>query len=326
MTIGIRYAARSDVGMLREGNEDSAYAGAHLLAVADGMGGHVGGEIASAAAIGELRKLDTDMPADELLGALERTVKAANEKLSRMVESDPALQGMGTTLTAMLWSGSQVALVHIGDSRAYLLRDGSLYQITHDHTLVQSLVDEGRISPDVKMNYLASPPLVIAYALAGTMDFDFETDALGTDHAGNPVYLRDIWPSPQEVEATIAGAIRKDLFTAEYADVFAGDERWQGLQTPTGSTFEWDADSTYVRKPTYFDGMTMQLTPVADIHGARVLAKLGDSVTTRATTAWAVEPVNGGSPVSISYSTAPRAYTSDRAVISRSPIACSGLM
>lgn len=143
MTLGIRYAARSDVGMLREGNEDSAYAGAHLLAVADGMGGHVGGEIASAAAIEALRALDKDLPATELLAALEHTVKTANDNLHRIVESDPALQGMGTTLTAMLWAGNQVALVHIGDSRAYLLRDGSLFQITHDHTLVQSLVDEG---------------------------------------------------------------------------------------------------------------------------------------------------------------------------------------
>lgn len=148
MRIGIRYAARSDVGMLREGNEDSAYAGARLLAVADGMGGHVGGEIASAAAIDTLRLLDTDVPASELLAALEHSVKQANDKLHRMVEGDPALQGMGTTLTAMLWSGSHVALVHIGDSRAYLLRGGELFQITHDHTLVQSLVDEGRISID----------------------------------------------------------------------------------------------------------------------------------------------------------------------------------
>ncbi|WP_344245901.1 Stp1/IreP family PP2C-type Ser/Thr phosphatase, partial [Actinocorallia libanotica] len=146
--IGIRYAARSDVGMLREGNEDSGYAGARLLAVADGMGGHVGGEIASAAAIETLRKLDTEVPADQLLVALEHSVKAANDKLHHMVEGDPSLQGMGTTLTAMLWSGSQVALAHIGDSRAYLLRNGELFQITHDHTLVQSLVDEGRISLD----------------------------------------------------------------------------------------------------------------------------------------------------------------------------------
>ncbi|MDX6742091.1 Stp1/IreP family PP2C-type Ser/Thr phosphatase [Actinocorallia sp. A-T 12471] len=146
--IGIRYAARSDVGMLREGNEDSGYAGARLLAVADGMGGHVGGEIASATAIDTLRKLDADIPTEQLLSALEHAVRAANDRLHKMVESDPSLQGMGTTLTAMLWSGQQVALAHIGDSRAYLLRNGELFQITHDHTLVQSLVDEGRISLD----------------------------------------------------------------------------------------------------------------------------------------------------------------------------------
>lgn len=172
MNIGIRYAARSDVGMLREGNEDSAYAGSHLLAVADGMGGHVGGEIASAAAIGELKKLDADLPAGELLAALEHTVKAANEKLHRIVESDPALQGMGTTLTAMLWSGSQVALVHIGDSRAYLLRDGSLFQITHDHTLVQSLVDEGRISPDEAASHPQRSLLLRALDGRGEVDPD----------------------------------------------------------------------------------------------------------------------------------------------------------
>ena len=139
---------------------------------------------------------------------------------------------------------------------------------------------EGRINPDVKMNYLASPPLVIAYALAGTMDFDFETDPLGVDSDGGPVYLRDIWPSPQEVEETIAAAITQDQFAKGYADVFAGDERWQSLPTPTGDTFEWDADSTYVRKPPYFEGLTMTPAPVQDISGARVLAKLGDSVTT----------------------------------------------
>ncbi|KGN42201.1 aconitate hydratase [Knoellia aerolata] len=139
---------------------------------------------------------------------------------------------------------------------------------------------EGRINPDVKMNYLASPPLVIAYALAGTMDFDFDTDSLGTDHDGNDVFLKDIWPSPTDVESTIAGAISKKLFTDDYADVFAGDERWQSLPTPEGNTFDWDPESTYVRKPPYFDGMQMETTPVTDIEGARVLAKLGDSVTT----------------------------------------------
>ncbi len=139
---------------------------------------------------------------------------------------------------------------------------------------------EGRINPDVKMNYLASPPLVIAYSLAGSMNFDFETDALGTDTEGNEVFLRDIWPDAAEVQATIDSSISEDMFTKQYASVFEGDERWRTLPTPTGSTFEWDEKSTYVRKPPYFEGMTMQPSPVSDISGARVLAKLGDSVTT----------------------------------------------
>ena len=139
---------------------------------------------------------------------------------------------------------------------------------------------EGRINPDVKMNYLASPPLVIAYALAGSMDFDFENDPLGTDTEGQPVYLKDIWPDPAEVQATIDSAIDREMFTQKYASVFEGDERWRSLPTPKGDTFEWDPSSTYVRKAPYFDGMTMELTPVSDIKGARVLAKLGDSVTT----------------------------------------------
>ena len=139
---------------------------------------------------------------------------------------------------------------------------------------------EGRINPDVKMNYLASPPLVIAYALAGTMDFDFEKDSLGDDDSGNDVFLRDIWPTPEEVQSTIDSSINSDMFTTQYAGVFDGDTRWQSLDTPTGDTFAWDPRSTYVRKPPYFDGMNMEPTPVTDIHGARVLAKLGDSVTT----------------------------------------------
>jgi aconitate hydratase len=139
---------------------------------------------------------------------------------------------------------------------------------------------EGRISPDVKMNYLASPPLVIAYALAGTMDFDFENDALGQDPQGNPVFLKDIWPSAQEIDDTIKSAISQEMFTKSYADVFKGDERWRSLPTPEGNTFEWSDDSTYVRKAPYFDGMGMEPEPVTDIKGARVLALLGDSVTT----------------------------------------------
>ncbi|MFQ6170624.1 aconitate hydratase AcnA [Oryzobacter sp. R7] len=154
----------------------------------------------------------------------------------------------------------------------------------HDLSVVSVLSGnrnfEGRINPDVKMNYLASPPLVIAYALAGTMAFDFDLDPLGQDQAGNDVFLKDIWPAPADVEATIQQALSQDLFTTDYADVFAGDQRWQSLPTPEGNTFEWDADSTYVRKPPYFDGMAMEPAPVSDISGARVLAKLGDSVTT----------------------------------------------
>ncbi len=139
---------------------------------------------------------------------------------------------------------------------------------------------EGRINPDVKMNYLASPPLVVAYAIAGTMDLDLTRDPLGVDADGVPVYLGDIWPSPQEVQAVIDSAISSEMFTKDYSDVFAGDERWQSLPTPTGETFTWDAASTYVRKPPYFEGMAASPAPVTDIAGARVLAKVGDSVTT----------------------------------------------
>ncbi|WTG40974.1 aconitate hydratase AcnA [Streptomyces sp. NBC_01579] len=139
---------------------------------------------------------------------------------------------------------------------------------------------EGRINPDVKMNYLASPPLVVAYAIAGSMKVDITKDALGIDQDGKPVYLADIWPSEAEVNDVVANSIGEDMFNKSYKDVFAGDAQWQALSIPTGNTFEWDPQSTYVRKPPYFEGMTMETTPVADITGARVLAKLGDSVTT----------------------------------------------
>lgn len=139
---------------------------------------------------------------------------------------------------------------------------------------------EGRINPDVKMNYLASPPLVVAYALAGSMDVDLFNDPLGTDADGNDVFMKDIWPTAKEVEDVIATAITSEMFTSDYADVFAGDAQWQSLPTPEGKTFAWDDDSTYVRKPPYFDGMPDEPEPVADIDGARVLLKLGDSVTT----------------------------------------------
>ncbi|WP_329041398.1 aconitate hydratase AcnA [Streptomyces sp. NBC_00178] len=139
---------------------------------------------------------------------------------------------------------------------------------------------EGRINPDVKMNYLASPPLVVAYAIAGSMKVDITKDALGVDQDGKPVFLEDIWPSEAEVNDVVANSIGEDMFNKSYQDVFAGDAQWQALPIPTGNTFEWDSESTYVRKPPYFEGMTMETTPVEDIAGARVLAKLGDSVTT----------------------------------------------
>ncbi|SDI51143.1 aconitase [Arthrobacter subterraneus] len=139
---------------------------------------------------------------------------------------------------------------------------------------------EGRINPDIKMNYLASPPLVVAYALAGSMDFDFENDPLGQDERDNDVFLRDIWPNPTEVQQIIDASIDKEMFRASYETIFDGDERWRSLPTPEGATFEWDPESTYVRKPPYFDGMQTEPAPVEDITGARVLLKLGDSVTT----------------------------------------------
>ena len=148
MTLALRYAVRSDVGLLREGNEDSAYAGPHLLALADGMGGHAAGEVASAVAISALMGLDDDVPGLDMLGALADAVAKANAQLQDMSAADASVEGMGTTLTAMLWSLPRVALCHIGDSRAYMLRDREFYQITRDHTLVQSLLDEGRISQD----------------------------------------------------------------------------------------------------------------------------------------------------------------------------------
>src|SRR5919199_2164126 len=148
MTLTLRFAARSDRGLLRDGNEDSVYAGPRLLAVADGMGGHAAGEVASAVAIAALAPLDEDAPGADLLAALRHATLSANTQLREMVAADSALDGMGTTLTALLSAGVRLGLVHVGDSRAYLLRDGELTQITHDHSLVQTLVDEGRISAD----------------------------------------------------------------------------------------------------------------------------------------------------------------------------------
>ncbi|MGV9773246.1 Stp1/IreP family PP2C-type Ser/Thr phosphatase [Streptosporangium sp. NPDC003464] len=172
MTIALRYAARSDVGLLREGNEDSAYASGRLLAVADGMGGHAHGEVASSVAIAAMSSLDEDPQGGDLLSAIEAAVREANRRLHDMVGRDPSLKGMGTTLTAMLWSGTRVALVHVGDSRAYLLRAGELYQITHDHTLVQSLVDDGRITQEEAATHPQRSILLRALDGSGEVDPD----------------------------------------------------------------------------------------------------------------------------------------------------------
>ena len=172
MTLALHYALRSDVGLLREGNEDSAYAGPQLLAIADGMGGHAAGEVASAVAIAAIAPLDEQNLTDseDMLDALAAAVAAARNTLHNMSLSDPAVEGMGTTLTALLWAGAQVAVCHIGDSRAYLLRDGDLYQITRDHTLIQSLVDEGRLSPEAAANHPQRS--LIMRALQGSTDAD----------------------------------------------------------------------------------------------------------------------------------------------------------
>jgi PPM family protein phosphatase len=172
MTLALHYALRSDVGLLRPGNEDSAYAGPRLLAIADGMGGHAAGEVASAVAISKIAPLDQQnlTDSDDMLDALAAAVTSARDTLHDMSVADPSTEGMGTTLTAMLWAGAQVAVCHIGDSRAYLLRDGDLYQITRDHTLIQSLVDEGRLSPAAAANHPQRS--LIIRALQGSADAD----------------------------------------------------------------------------------------------------------------------------------------------------------
>jgi PPM family protein phosphatase len=188
MTLALHYALRSDVGLLREGNEDSAYAGPRLLAIADGMGGHAAGEVASAVAISAIAPLDRQnlTSSEDMLDALAAAVASARNTLHAMSASDPAVEGMGTTLTALLWAGAQVAVCHIGDSRAYLLRDGDLYQITRDHTLIQSLVDEGRLSPAAAANHPQRS--LIMRALQGSTDADPDL-AMHEAHLGDRYLL-----------------------------------------------------------------------------------------------------------------------------------------
>jgi len=239
MTLALHFALRSDVGLLREGNEDSAYAGPRLLAIADGMGGHAAGEVASAVAISAIAPLDEEnlTSSEDMLDALAEAVASARDTLHDMSVSDPAVEGMGTTLTALLWSGAQVAVCHIGDSRAYLLRDGDLYQITRDHTLIQSLVDEGRLSPAAAQNHPQRS--LIIRALQGSTDADPDlamheafiddryllcsdglTDVVG-DEAVHKV-LSTVPDADKAVSALIALAIRNggpDNITCIVADV-----------------------------------------------------------------------------------------------------------
>lgn len=182
----VRYAVRSDIGLKRADNEDAAYAGARLLAVADGMGGHAAGEVASAAVIEALRPLDTDVPADELLNALDHAVRKAGSALRGLAASDPALSGMGTTLTALLWSGSKIGLVHIGDTRVYLVRGGQVFQVTHDHTMVQSLIDDGKITAEEAMSHPQRALLLRALSAARRDEADF---ALHDAEAGDRYLL-----------------------------------------------------------------------------------------------------------------------------------------
>ena len=240
MTLALRYAAMSHVGLLRSGNEDSLYAGPRLLAVADGMGGHAAGEVASAVAIASVARLDEDAPGSDLLEALERAAVQANEHLREMVAGDSSLDGMGTTLTTLLFTGTRLALLHIGDSRCYLLRDGVLTQITHDDTLVQSLVDEGRISEEEAGTHPQRS--LITRALDGRSTVDFEASVrevragdrylLCTDGLTGPVSRRETLqealelPDPQAaVERLVQLALRgggPDNVTVVVADVVTG--------------------------------------------------------------------------------------------------------
>jgi PPM family protein phosphatase len=242
MNFALRYAVRSDVGLLREGNEDSAYAGPHLLAVADGMGGYEAGEVASACVIQSVAPLDAKpMPDSELIDAIASAVTIAKQNLRGIVDADPAVGSMGTTLTAMLWSGETAAICHIGDSRAYLLRDGDLYQITRDHTFVQALIDQGRIRP----NEAASHPQrsLLLRALDGRTDAEPDLSLLTAEVGdryllcsdGLPVVvsdeailqtLADISDPGQAVLELIEQAIRgggPDNITCIVADVIDSD-------------------------------------------------------------------------------------------------------
>lgn len=275
--LALRFAARSDVGLLRSGNEDSSYAGPRLLAVADGMGGHAAGEVASAVAIAALAPLDDDAPGADLTAALQRSAQSANDHLRDMVHGDSALDGMGTTLTALLFNGARLGVLHIGDSRCYLLRDGALDLITHDDTLVQSLVDEGRISEEEASTHPQRS--LITRALDGRHGVDFDLSVrearlgdrylLCTDGLTGPVgrleTLREALeiPDPQEaVDRLVALALRgggPDNVTVVVADVVE-DATGDGVPVIVGAA----ASSPQAPPPGVRDGAA------ARAHAARV--------------------------------------------------------
>ncbi|MEO6206119.1 MAG: protein phosphatase 2C domain-containing protein, partial [Mycobacteriales bacterium] len=253
MTLSLRFAARSHIGLLRQINQDSVYAGPRLLAVADGMGGHAAGEVASAVAIAAIAPLDEDAPGADLLDALREAALVANQHLRDMVEGDPALQGMGTTLTAILSAGSRLGLMHIGDSRCYLLRDGELSQITHDHSLVQALIDEGRITEEEASSHPQrnvitkvldgrdelEPDLSVREARAGDR-YLLCSDGL-TGPVASPETLRDALslPTPQEaVDQLVQLALRgggPDNITVIVAEVVQTDHQLPATPVVAGA-------------------------------------------------------------------------------------------
>lgn len=301
MTIALRYAAYSDVGCLREGNEDSAYAGPHLLAVADGMGGHAGGEIASAIALNSLESLDDDIPAARMAEFLEEAVDSANSTIARYVQDDPKLENMGTTLTAMLLSGARLVLIHVGDSRAYLLRGGEFTQLTHDHTLVQTLVDEGKITedevathpqrslllralngqgavePDVKVHevevgdrYLLCSDGLSGVVSEGTVAETLSGEKSCESAARRLIDLANRGGGPDNITAVVADVIDTDTdlegLTTERMFVGAADQRREPAMTPdtpAGRAQEMVANSAASRDETPRD--TAEMDPIGDL-------------------------------------------------------------
>ncbi|WP_263311898.1 PP2C family protein-serine/threonine phosphatase [Brachybacterium atlanticum] len=252
MSIALRYAARSDVGLVRSNNQDSAYAGSHLLVVADGMGGHAGGDVASSVAIGRLASLDSETPASDIVATLEESVLEANQEILRRARDEPQLRGLGTTITALLRAEGKFALAHIGDSRAYLLRDGETVQVTKDHTFVQRLLDEGRLTEEEAERH---PQRSVLMRVLGDVDADPELDlSLRAAHPGDrwllcsdglsglvsldtiDATLKDIEDPGECADALVQLALKgggPDNITCIVADVVDLDALPRGVEAPS---------------------------------------------------------------------------------------------